>query len=198
MMHVLSILYSLPFLLGAIVGAVGMRLYQRHQCRKADHRHPLPNGRKHRMPGINHMWAGGLLTLAVLGYVLLQVEQTEQHYRELGDEMRRCQVEFHTALVARSAITTENDRLSREQRDLLVNSEKAEAEWISQIIDLPPEIASLPDNDPRIQQYGQVITRVYRERIDKINTRLAEISEHQRQLAQKRAENPLPEPSCGQ
>lgn len=198
MSSVLGIIYSLPFVVGALVGAVTMHLYQRYQCRRADQRHPLPNGRKRHPPGLNRVWLGGLLTLVVLGYVLLQVEQTEHHYRELGDEMRRCQVEFHTALVARSAITTENDRLSREQRDLLVDSEQAGAQWISRIINLPPEIAALPDDDPRVQAYGRTITRAYFEQVSEINKRLAEISEHQRQLAQKRADNPLPEPSCGQ
>lgn len=197
MTSVLEVLYSLPFVVGALAGAVGMHLWQRAQCHHADKIHPLPGGRKRPPPRISPMWAGGLITVAVLGYVLLQVGQTERHYRELGDEMRRCQVEFQTALVARSKITAENDRLSREQRDLLAESDQAEALWISRIVDLPDDIAELPAGDERVTEYGRTVTRVYRERIDKINARVQEISDRQVQLEKERAANPLPEPSCG-
>ena len=197
MTNVLSMVYSLPFIAGGVVGAVVMRLYLRAQCRAADRKHPLPDGKRRRVPGISPVWLGGLITVMVLGYVLLQVGQTEQHYRELGTEMRRCQIEFNAALVARSRITTENDRLSREQRDLLAESVEANALWISRIIDLPPDIAALPEGDPRVTQYGRTVTRIYRERIDRINERIAEISARQVQLAKDRADNPLPEPTCG-
>jgi len=197
MTNVLELIYSLPFVAGGLFGAVLMKLYQRAQCRHLDKTCPLPDGQRHTPPPINRVWLGGLLTFAVLGYVLLQVGQTEQHYRELGSEMRRCQVEFQTALVARAKITTENDQLSREQRELLAESMQANAMWISRLIDLPPDLENLPTDDPRVTAYGQAVTRVYRERIDKINARIAEISDRQRQLDQDRIDHPFPEPSCG-
>ncbi len=197
MTNVLTVIYSLPFIVGALAGAVGMRLYQRHQCKVADKLHPLPDGRRRAVPGISRTWMGYLLSAAVLGYVLLQVGQTEAHYRELGDEMRRCQLEFQSALVARSRITSENDELSREQRDLLGEAVSAQALWLSRIVDLPDNIAALAPDDPRVQQYGQTVTRIYRERTDGIRERVLEISDRQAELQKQRAENPLPEPTCG-
>jgi hypothetical protein len=194
---VLETIYSLPFLIGLLVGMGGQRAYCLIKARRADKRHPLPGGGHRRVGGISMTWVGGLVAVGVLGYVLLQVDQTETHYRQLGDEMRRCQIEFNTALRARAAITTENDQLSREQRDLLAESDEAESTWISRLINLPEDIASLTPDDPRRQDYGQTITRVYFERATKINLRITAISDRQRQLDQERLDHPLPEPTCG-
>lgn len=198
MSDVLSLFYSLPFVAGGLAGILGMKLYQRLQCRYQDRHHPLPDGAKHPVPSINRMFWGGLLTVAILGYVLLQVGQTEQHYRDLGSEMRRCQVEFMSALKARADISAENDKLSREQREYLAQSDQAEALWIDRLINLPPEIAALPSSDDRVQQYGRTITRIYFERIGKINEKIADVSKRQVELEQWRRDNPLPSPSCGQ
>lgn len=197
MTAVLETIYSLPFAVGALIGAIVMRLYQKAQCRLADKRHPLPGGRKHRVPGVSTVWVGGLITVLVLGYVLLLVAQTEQHYKSLASEMRRCQIEFQTALIARSRITTENDQLSREQRDLLAESDQAESVWIDRLINLPSNIKELPQDDPRVTSYGQTVTRIYFERIGRINSRITEIDQRQAELDRDRTAHPLPEPSCG-
>lgn len=197
MTSILELVYSLPFVAGAVVGVIVMRTVQFMQARAADRRDPLPDGCKRKVPRIGVTWLGGLLSLAVLGYVLLQVDTTERHYRELGSEVRRCQIEFNSALVARSKITTENDQLSREQRSLLADAADAQNLWISRIINLPPDIADLPDGDPRVTQYGRTVTRVYFERFSKILIRVREIDKRQLELDQERAAHPLPEPSCG-
>jgi hypothetical protein len=197
MTNVLELIYSIPFLAGGLVGALGMKLYQRAVCRHLDKTHPLPSGERRRIPGLSRTWLGGLLTFAVLGYVLLQVNQTEAHYRQLGDEMRHCQIEFNAALNARAAITTENDELSRQQRDLLAESDEAESIWIDRLINLPEDIAGLPSTDDRVQQWGKAVTRVYFERIGHINAKITAISDRQQQLEQDRRNHPLPEPSCG-
>jgi hypothetical protein len=111
--------------------------------------------------------------------------------------MRRCQIEFNAALVARSKITTENDRLSREQRDLLAENAEAQATWVTRIVELPPEIRDLPDGDPRLTQYGRTVTRIWAQRTAQINERIRQIAVRQLELDKQRADNPLPEPSCG-
>lgn len=198
MINVLSIVYSMPFFAGALVGMVVMRFYQRHQCKVADRRHPLPGGARRHAPGISRTWLGYALSVAVLGYVVLQVNQTEQHYRQLADSVASCQREFNAALAARAAISAENDKLSRQQRGLLADSDVAESTWIDRLINLPPEIKNLPQDDPRVQTYGQTVTRIYFQRSGQINAQIQAINERQEQLDKDRADHPLPEPTCGQ
>lgn len=193
----LSLLYSMPFAIGLLAGIAGMKVFQHAQCRIADAHHPLPGGR-HRHPApISRVWLGGFLTVAVLGYVLLQVTQTEEHYKSLSQDVRRCQVEFQQAITARSKISTENDELSRKQRDLLVEYGRATSLWLSQLVNLPEDIAGLPQSDPRVIAWGHAVTQVYSEHAIRINTKLDVISKRQEQLEQDRRDNPLPQATCG-
>lgn len=195
MTNVLGIIYSMPFFTGALAGMLIMRLYQRHQCKVADRLDPKV---KHYTPGLNRAWLGYALSLGVVGWVLLQVNSTENHYRQLATNVATCQREFNTALKARAAISTENDRLSREQRNLLAEFTVAESTWIDRIINLPPEIKDLERDDPRVQDYGQTVTRIYYERSARINAQISMIAARQVKLDQDRADHPLPEPTCGQ
>lgn len=197
MSSVLEVLYSLPFVAGLVVGIVGMRVYQWLQCRHQDRVHPLPGG-GHRHPAkINRVYLAGLLVLAVTGYVLLQTGQTERHYKSLAQNVAECQREFNAALRQRAEISTQNDALSIEQRDLLAKSLDAGSEWVNKLIILPPDLADLPRTSPRVEQYGIDVTRAYYERIGKYRTRINEISAEQQRLADQRAANPLPQPNCG-
>lgn len=196
-MQVLSVVYSLPFVAGAIVGMVGMKLYQRAVCRHLDKLHPLPDGRKRHAPAISRVWIGGLVALLTLGYVLLQVNETEMHYRSLGDEMRRCQVEFNTALIDRASITTENDELSRQQRSLFLELDELQGVWLTRLITPPPDIAALSPTDQRRQDYGITVTRVYNERAAKLRAEAQAIGKRQIELEQERRERTYPTPTCG-
>ncbi|AXN53290.1 membrane protein [Mycobacterium phage Thonko] len=190
MQSVLTVIYSLPFLLGFVAGLIGMRAAQETRCRWLERHQPLPDGKRRRV--------GGLIAFGVLGYVLVQVGQTEQHYRDLGNEMRRCQIEFNTSLNKRAEITQENDRLSREQRDLFAELERLQAVWIGRLINLPPELIDLPQADVRVQDYGRTVTRIYQERAETLRGKVDAISKRQAELERERAANPLPPPSCGQ
>lgn len=193
----LSLLYSLPFAIGLVVGIAGMKVYQHAQCKIADAHHPLPGGRRRHPAPISRVWVGGFLTIAVLGYVLLQVGQIEQRYKGLADNVQRCQVEFQQALVARSRITTENDQLSRQRQDLLQEYGRATSLWLSQLVNLPEDIADLPATDPRSIAWGQAVTRVYSEHALRINSKLNDIGKRQEQLEQDRRDHPLPQATCG-
>lgn len=197
MNNVLSILYSYPFMSGLAIGIVGQRLWCLIKARLMDVRYPLPGGGHRRVGSISPVWVAGLVWVLVIGYVLVQVEQTETHYRTLARDVAECQREFNEALVARSRITTENDQLSRQQRALLAEFNIAESTWIDRLINLPPEIKDLPQSDPRVQTYGQTVTRIYFQRIGRINSEIKSISDRQVQLDQARSDHPLPEPTCG-
>lgn len=197
-MTLLEILYTFPFAAGLTFGIFGYRftcwLIARHQ----DHVDPLPNGEKRAIGSISRVWIGGLVAVAVVGYVLLQVSDTEKHYVQLGQEMRRCQVEFQGTLTARSNIATENDRLYREKLDLLAELGDAQSIWIGRLINLPGELSGLEMNDQRVIDYHLTVTRFYAERVTRINNRIADISTRQRQLDIDRSNNPLPKATCGQ
>ncbi|AER48932.1 hypothetical protein CM14_gp18 [Mycobacterium phage Acadian] len=197
MTSVLSLLYSMPFAIGLLAGIAGMKVFQHAQCRIADAHHPLPGGR-HRHPApISRVWLGGFLTVAVLGYVLLQVTQTEEHYKSLSQDVRRCQVEFQQAITARSKITSENDAIFRHRGDLMQEYGRATSLWLSQLVNLPPDIAELPQNDPRVIAWGQAVTQVYSEHAARINEKLDADSKRLDQLEQDRREHPLPQATCG-
>lgn len=197
MTSVLGVIYSLPFVIGALVGAIGMKLYQRAVCRHLDKTHPLPVGRKRHAPEISRVWLGGLISLGVLGYVLLQVDQTERHYLSLGDEMRRCQAELQQNLIDRAAITTENDALSKQQRDLFVELDELQGVWLTRLITPPPDIAVLPPTDQRRQDYGITVTRGYNERASKLRAEARAIADRQVQLQVERDQRKYPPPTCG-
>lgn len=94
-----------------------------------------------------------------------------------------CVREFNQTLRERSAITSENDRLSIRQRELIYD-------WIHNLVFPPPDIAALPGSDPRRENWAINLTletdRQFRASI-----------EEQRSNDAIRAANPLPPPTCG-
>ncbi|APQ42279.1 hypothetical protein PBI_RICH_18 [Mycobacterium phage Rich] len=197
MTSVLSLLYSLPFIIGLAVGITGMKVYQHVQCKIADSHHPLPGGRRRHPAPISRVWLGGFLTLAVLGYVLLLVSNTEERYKTLSEDVRRCQIEFQQALVDRSRITGENDAIFRQRGDLMQEYGRATSLWLSQLVNLPPDIAELPQNDPRVIAWGQAVTQVYSQHTARINAKLDAASKRLEELEQDRHDHPLPQATCG-
>lgn len=183
MTSVLSIIYSPVFLAGTIFGAILMRLIQHAQCRWKNAHRPLPNGVRRTVPGIDPKWIGAVMAVGTLGYVLFQGQQTHDQTVALSDATKACQVEFNTALRARSQITIENDKISRQQREVVYD-------WMHQLIFPPPDIAVLPGSDPRREKYALDLTL---RTDDLLRASIAE----QREIDQRRADNPYPEPSCG-
>jgi hypothetical protein len=94
-----------------------------------------------------------------------------------------CVREFNQVLRERSEITSENDKLSVEQRSLIYD-------WIHSLLFPPPEIASLPGSDPRREKWA--ISRT----LETDESFKASI-EQQRANDARRAANPLPPPTCG-
>lgn len=197
MTDALGIVFSLPFLIGMLVGVVAQRGYCWAVAKYQDHTNPLPRGQRHRPAAINRVWLAGIVTFVVFGYILVQVNQTEEKYRTLARDVAACQREFNEALSKRSAISTENDRLSIEQRELLAEVDTAEAGWINQLINPPSDIAALELDDPRRQAWNIDVTRVYVERTQQLNEQVSRIATRQRELDRERADNPLPTPTCG-
>lgn len=197
MTPVLELIYSFPFITGLLVGITAQRVYAHVMCRYANVHHPLPGGKRCRVPGISRTWVAGLVLLATLGYVLLQTGQTEAKYRGLARDVANCQREFNQALKARSAITAENDEISFKQRDLLTKLDEAAGVLVNRQLNPPSSIAALPMDDPRRLAWNEDVTRVYYQRATELRKRVAEIREEQTRLQDERNQHPLPEPTCG-
>lgn len=195
---VLEVVYSLPFAAGMVVGILGQRLYCWLKARHEDRVHPLPNGQHRHIPSINRVYLAGLLVAAIVGYILVQVGQTEAHYKDLASSVSACQREFNEALTKRAAITAKNDELSIRQRALLAELDELQGVWLGRLINPPDDIADLDPSHPRRQQYGIDVSRVYFERANGLRAEVRAITAEQEGLAEQRSRNPLPEPRCGQ
>lgn len=194
---ILEVFYSLPFGLGLLLGVVGQRSYCYWRAWWLNKYRPNPDGTPHHAGGLSMSVLGGFVALAVVGYVLLQVSQTEDRYRQLADSVAACQIEFNDALLDRAKITGRNDELSRDQRNLLAELDELQGVWINRIITPPPEIAALDPTSPRRQAWNYDVTHVYADRSAKLRAKVADITEEQDRLAKERGDHPLPEPTCG-
>lgn len=110
--------------------------------------------------------------LMIVMYIAAQTQQNAD-----------CVREFNQVLRERSAVTSENDRISIYQRELVY-------QWMHHLIFPPPDIAKLDINDPVRQQWAVQLTV---ETDKKFSASIAE----QRENEAKRAANPLPPPTCG-
>lgn len=196
MNDLLGMIYSIPFAVGLIIGLVAQRLVVWWRCCWLNKNRPRDNGRPHTVPSLSRVWCAGAVAVGVLGYILLQVGQTEGRYEHLAASVAACNRELIAAQKARSDLAAENDRLSREQRALLAESDEASNAWINRIVNPPPDIVGLELNDPRRQQWSLDVTRVYFERAGKINEKIYAIAVEQQKLDLTRAAHPLPEPTC--
>lgn len=122
----------------------------------------------------------------VLGWVVLSTYNYNQ-----------CIQEFNQTLRDRSVITDENDRLSRQQRTLMLLRDEAESLWIASLVNPPVDIAMLPTDDLRRQAYGIDITREYSEKSKELTKRIRAIEDRQIELDQERKQKPYPTPTCG-
>lgn len=94
-----------------------------------------------------------------------------------------CVREFQQTLRERSAITSDNDRLSIEQRVLVYD-------WMHGLVFPPEDIAALPGSDPRREKYALDLTIA-------TDKKFEASLEQQRENDARRAANPLPPPTCG-
>lgn len=118
-------------------------------------------------------WRPAIYVLAMLLVAWIMVSTSQAN---------RCIQEFNQTLRYRSQIGAENDALSMQQRQIL-------AGWMHQLVFPPPHIAPLENGDPRRQQWAVQVT------LDADNA-LSETFAAQQENERRRAENPLPNPTC--
>lgn len=179
-MTALDIVYSLPFLLGAIVGLVLDRIIKCAEAKWLDKHRPNPDGTKHRPAGYSRTYVAGLAAAMVLGYVMLTMIRTEERYENLAQEVSDC-----------AQIAAQNDDLSMRMREWFLKRDETESAWLKRLVAPDdPEIATLKLDDPRRQEWGRVVSIIYNEEAAKINAEIRAIQDEQNRLVAERQAKP--------
>lgn len=197
MIHILQVVYSLPFLVGAIAGSVLWKLYCRQKARVLDRRYPLPDGARHYAAHMSRVWVAGLIAVGGLGYVLLTAQTTQDQTLRLTHNVARCWKESYDAAKAQIEINGENDGISRKQQNLQRDYDRATSEWLKALVNPPGDLADESTNSPARQAYGLQLTAQYQAAINRMGAQFDALVNERAALDAKRQAHPLPETSCG-
>lgn len=125
---------------------------------------------------VRNIWlAWGVIVLAVLAIGWRQ-ESATRHNLD-------CQRQFTEALRARSVVAQQDQQAN-------VRAQEALQLWIFSLLNPPPDIKDLPQDDPARREWGIKLTQDYLATVDAIGKERA-ANEVIRQ------QNPLPQPTCG-
>jgi hypothetical protein len=196
-LYVLENVYSWPFLVGALSGAVLWMLYCRQKARYLDRHDPLPDGKRHAIARMSRQWMAGLCAVLSLGYVLLATDKAENNTTRLNAEVTRCWTETYQQIRAQVTLNAENDSIIRKQQELQRDYDRATSDWLKALIQPPGDLASLPTTDPRRQQYGIDITARYQLKLNELGAKADDLTAQRDELDKQRAAHPLPEARCG-
>jgi hypothetical protein len=202
---ILGNLISLQFAIGFVSGFVLSRLWCVYKAVREDKRNPLPDGRHRSKWSAMSIDARALAIPLGVTFLAWSVFQTQANATDnariaadaktFAEQVQRCQAELISSIVGSRRISSDNDRLSQAERDLLAEGSRLGQEWIGSLLLPPPDIARLTANDPVRQQYNIDRTRIYFDRAGEINRGLDAI--HTEQQRNERSRPPLPDPRCG-
>lgn len=122
-------------------------------------------------------WVVASVAAVLIGFIGWRTQDTADRVEDQAIATRDCVTEVITALNVARSVSVENDDLSQKERD-------AFREVLISISNPPPELASLPYNNPVRQDH---IQRVVAEQV-KV---LVEIGQQKRANAEYRAEHPF-------
>lgn len=215
-MSIFTNLWSWSFVAGLVAGFVLNRAWCLAKTCWLDKHRPLPDGRhrsKWRAVALDRRWLVGLLAVTFLGWsVITTSENAEANDRNaaeakaFAERTQRCQSLLIEAIVESRKVTAEidrisvdNDRLSREERQLLADLARYQTEWVGRLVNPPDRIKLLDPVNPVRQQYSLDVTRGFFNRAGEVNRRIEQIHREQdANLASQPAERPdLPDPECG-
>lgn len=186
MLHVLSMVYSLPCFIGAVGWQIIWKASLYSRARWLDVHHPLPDGQKHCVPRISRVWLAGLAASLTLGWVLLATARTEEHTHQLNANVVRCWSEGYQAAMAQINLNAQNDGISRMQQQLQRDYDEDTVQWVKNLL-------SHPGN----QVYAVAVTEAYQTQINDLGRQFDRQVEMRKVLDQQRAEHPLPAVTCG-
>lgn len=204
MLPVLTTIYSLPFLIGSMMGFVLHRLYCYQKVRWQDRNHPLPEGEHRRISRISRIWIAGLVLVMTLGYVLLTVAKTEQHTAQneqhtaqLNEDVKRCWAESYLQAKAQILLNQQNDLVTRALQAVQRDYDRATSDWLKDLVNPPGDLANQDTQSPSRKAWGLQRTAIYQAKLNDLGKQVDDLNNQRVRLDQERAAHPLTEPLCG-
>lgn len=196
MFHLLQLIYSWPFWIGAGGGLILQRLYRYIEAEYGNRHHPLPDGRKYYAAGLNMVWLAALVGFLTVGYVLMTATRAQVEATATKERITACQAEFQGALTLRADIAGQDADLSNQVSDLRTENDDAMAVMMDRILNPPPDIAKLEVNDPRRIAWKIDVELIWSDWTSKIRAQIADLTNQRKALAVQRQHHPLPAIKC--
>lgn len=195
MIHILQIVYSLPYLIGAVSGALLWKLYCKQKARWEDRYDP--DGAPHYANHVSRVWVAGVIAVGGLGYVLLTAQTTQNRTLQLTDNVARCWRESYQSTKAQIDINRQNDLISRQQQGLQRDYDRATSDWLKDLVNPPGDLMNQSTNSPARQVWGLQRTAQYQTVLNDLGAKSDDLVKQRAQLDAERAQHPLPEATCG-
>lgn len=164
-------LFSIEGIVGFILGMVFEYVFLKLRCRYIDK--VDPKGRPHKVRIKRSYWVWALIFI-VMGGIAYKNQDTY-------DRLTKCSKEFYAALDSRAKIN--NEKFAMDTR------------WQVATYNRTVELGNM------LREYGSASDPRYQERKMVIDLRYADevsaIFKEQQEIAEKRAQTPYPEPTCG-
>lgn len=196
-MNVLDNLWTWQFLAGVIVGFVLSRAWCVVKVVWLDRIQPLPGGRhrsKWNAVAVDARWVAGAIGALFMVWSVVTTQQNADENQRIAASVQRCNAELIAAINGSREVTTDNDRLSQAERDLLAEGSRLGREWLGSLLDPPPDVDRLAPADPARQRYIVERTRIYFDQIGDVNRGISAV--HAEQLRNQESRPALPDPSC--
>lgn len=204
-MSVFANLLSWSFVVGVVAGFALSRIWCVLKLFRLDRTDPLPNGRRRpklEALAIDRRYLAGAVAVAFLSWSVLQTEANAEENariaagaRDFAAAVQKCNAELIAAITGSRQITADNDRLSKEERALLADGQRASREWVGALLQPPADVAALPEGSAERIRYEIETTRNYFARIGRIQARIDAV--HDEQNRNERERPALPDPQCG-
>ena len=165
-----------------VLGVLSVQVWEWVKAKWKDFKYP--KSAPHPFKRVNWLYVSIALTFMITTFIGVQNQVTYYYSKNLARQVRDCQIEFNSALKARSVVAEENDNWSQVQRTALGN-------LLHELLSPPDEIAQLLYEDPgnpRVKQWVLDVTRKYDAIIQK--------AQAEQDLNQK-GRPTLPPPNCG-
>lgn len=199
-MSIFTNLWSWSFAVGLVLGFVANRVYVLAHTVYLDRTDPLPGGCKRskwRAVAIDPRFVVGLIAVAFLGWSITTQSRQADEVRQLAqenvrisleakafaDRVQKCNAALIAAVQGSRAVTSDNDRLSAEERRLLADGQRLTVNFAGQLL----EEVSPTEQRTRIRQFFQ-----------RLVANQALIDAKEREQTENEARRPaLPDPDCG-
>jgi len=163
------------------LGVLSAQVWQWVKAKWKDFKYP--KSAPHPFKKVNWLYVAIAMTFMIATFIGVQNQVTYDHSKNLARQVRDCQIEFNSALKARSMIT---------DQELMITAQwqKSTLKVISALSNLPLSVAQAGPASQAMMDYEDKI-------IDRYLVEISEIEMQRRVNEEIRNQIPLPEPTCG-